>query len=294
MTFVTMPGYDKGCIVFFKCYNVIRLLRCDVGMNIPNPKKGMNKMRQEFFNRDSGIPVYRQLADYIRKQISSGEYLPGDVLPSEADYIRDFNLSRTTVRLAFGLITNAGMVRREQGRGTIVVQQVRTQLPFLSSLTEETQRNGRTPGVVLLEKNFEKLTHNAANALSLPADTQVLKVKRLRIVDEEPIGISISWLNIVRFPRLLELDYSSLSLYTLFEAEIGSIRSATENIRADQADEEVAEKLKIQKGTPVLRMLRTTFIQREQDAILPVEYVDVTFNGSIYSIDVELFRQSGK
>lgn len=251
-------------------------------------------MRQDFFDRESGIPVYRQLADYIRKQISSGEYRPGDVLPSETDYIRDFNVSRTTVRLAFGLITNAGMVRREQGRGTIVVPQVRTQLPLLSSFTEEATRYGRKPGVVLLEKRIEQITHNAALALSLPADSQVLKVERLRIVDGEPIGLSISWLNNVHFPKLVDLDYASLSLYSLFETEIGPIRSARENIRAELAEDTEAHKLKIQKGDPVLRMLRTTYIQGEQDTSIPIEYVEVAFNGSIYSVDVELFRQSGK
>lgn len=251
-------------------------------------------MRQDFFDRESGIPVYRQLADFIKKQISSGEYPPGDVLPSEADYMRDFNVSRTTVRLAFGLITNAGMVRREQGRGTIVVPQVHTQLPFLSSFTEEARRYGRNPGVTLLNKGIEPISNNASMALSLPPESRVLKVERLRVVDGEPIGHSVSWLNTIRFPHLLDLDYSSISLYFLFENEIGSIHSAQENIRADLAGENEAMKLKIPKGSPVLRMLRTTFIQVEQDKSIPVEYVEVAFNGSIYSVDVELFRQSGK
>lgn len=257
--------------------------------------ENVNIMQSDFFDRESGIPVYRQLADYIKKQISSGVYQPGDVLPSEADYIRDFNVSRTTVRLAFGLITNAGMVRREQGRGTIVVPQVRTQLPFLSSFTEESSHYGRTPSVVLLRQYMEKVSVEAANALSLPLDAQVLRVERLRLVDGEPIGLAISSMNTVKFPDLAKLDFSALSIYSLFESEMGlSIRSAKENIRADLAGENEAHKLKIQTGAPVLRMLRTTFIQGEQNAAVPIEYVEVVFNGSIYSVDVELFRQSGK
>jgi len=247
-----------------------------------------------FINRENGIPVYRQLADYIKKQISGGVYQPGDVLPSETDYIRDFNVSRTTVRLAFGLITNAGLVRREQGRGTIVVPQVYTQLPYLTSFTEEARRYGRTPGVALLSQSEEQVSLNAAGALSLSTDTRVLKVTRLRMVDGEPIGISRSWMNTVKFPSLANLDYSSVSLYRLFEREMGlSIRSAKEIIRADLAEEADAQKLKIQVGAPVIRMLRTTFIQGEQDTAIPIEYADVVFNGSIYSVDVELFRRSG-
>ena len=120
-------------------------------------------MQNDIFDRESGVPVYRQLAEYLKKQISTGQYKPGDVLPSEADLIREYNISRTTVRLAFGLITNAGLVRREQGRGTIVVSQVRSLLPKLVSFTEEVARLGRTPGAILLSKGEEELTIDAAN-----------------------------------------------------------------------------------------------------------------------------------
>lgn len=65
-------------------------------------------MKADIFDRSSGVPVYRQLAEYLKKQIATGVYKPGDVLPSETEIIRDYNISRTTVRLAFGLISNAG------------------------------------------------------------------------------------------------------------------------------------------------------------------------------------------
>lgn len=252
-------------------------------------------MQTDFFDRESGIPVYRQLADYIKKQISNGVYQPGDVLPSEADYIHDFNVSRTTVRLAFGLITNAGMVRRAQGKGTIVVPQVHTQLPYLSSFTEESLHYKRKPSVTLLGQYVEQIELDAAIALSLPPDAEVLKVERLRFVDDEPIGLSLSSMNTICFPELKNQDFTVLSLYSLFESEMGlSIRSAKENIRADLAKENEARNLRIQVGAPVLRMMRTTFIQNEQNETIPIEYVEIVFNGSIYSVDVELFRQSAK
>lgn len=252
-------------------------------------------MNPERFDRQNGIPMYRQLADYIKKQISSGVYCPGDVLPSEADYIREFNLSRTTVRLALGMVTNAGLVRREQGRGTIVVPQVHSNLPILSSFTEEARRYGREPSVELISCGEEPLSQAAANALSLPANTRVLKVIRLRLVDGDPIGLSVSWLNTVNFPQLREIDYSSTSLYQVFEEELGlSIRKAAENIRADLATAQETRSLKIKSGAPVLRMNRITLIAGEQDTVVPIEYVEAVFNGVVYSVDVELYRQSNQ
>lgn len=250
-------------------------------------------MQTDIFDRESGIPIYRQLADYIKKQISSGVYQPGDVLPSEADYMRELNLSRTTVRLAFGLITSARLVRREQGRGTIVLSQVHSNLPYLSSFTEEVRRHNSEPGVELLSVSEERISGEAANALVLSPDTIATKVVRLRLVDSEPIGLAISWLNTIKFPELKSIDFTALSLYEVFETQLGfSIHSAVENIRADLAKETEARKLKIKSGAPVLRILRTTFVLGEQEKSFPIEYVDATFNGSVYSVDVELYRNA--
>lgn len=250
-------------------------------------------MPDSFLNRDNGIPIYRQLADLIREQISSGVYLPGDLLPSETDYIRDFGLSRTTVRLAFGVIVNAGLVRREQGRGTIVVPQVHTQLPFLYSFTEESSHHGRVPDVVLLKQQMGHISRDAADALSLPPDTQALKVERLRLMDNEPIGLTTSFVNTVKFPVLANLDFSVPSIYSLFESETRlPIISAKENIRADLAMEGEAQRLTIQIGSPVLRLSRTTYMQDAQGLATPIEFAKVVFNGSLYSLDVELIRQS--
>lgn len=249
-------------------------------------------MQKDFLDRASGIPVYRQLAEYIKTQIMKGEYKPGDVLPSEADLIRDLNISRTTVRLAFGLVSNAGLIRREQGRGTIVVSQVHTTLPSLDSFSEEVVRMGRMPGNILLGQVEENLSINAANAFNLTVNALALKVTRLRLADDQPIGLAISWLNSIRFPVLKTFDYSSISLYQLFEKQLGyKIRNAVENIRADIVTDYEARKLGIKSGSPVIRMSRTTYVEDEGDSGIPIEYVEVAFNGLVYSIDVELFRK---
>jgi GntR family transcriptional regulator len=248
-------------------------------------------MQNDVFDRESGVPVYRQLAEYLKKQISTGQYKPGDVLPSEADLIREYNISRTTVRLAFGLITNAGLVRREQGRGTIVVSQVRSLLPKLVSFTEEVARLGRTPGTILLSRSEEDLTIEAANELLLNVGQKALKVVRLRMADDEPIGVATSWLNNLEFPSLQNILGDELSLYEVFEKQLNlKIVNAVETIRAEVANKYEAKELQIKLGAPVLRMDRTTYVQNELGKAIPVEYVQGVFNGAVYSAQVELYR----
>ncbi len=248
-------------------------------------------MQTDNFDRESGIPIYRQLAEYLRSQISSGEYQPGDVLPSETDLMHDFNVSRTTARLAFDFIRNMGMIRREQGKGTIVVSQVKSNLPLLSSFTEEVERLGRKPGTILLSKGNEKLPPEAASHLGLNPGEIVTKVVRLRTADGAPIGLAISWMNDKKFPKLKEIDYTALSLYQVYENQLGlNPLRANESASADLAREFEARQLGIKLGAPILRLIRTTFVKSYQEDSIPIEYVDAVFNGYIYRIEIELYR----
>ncbi len=246
------------------------------------------------FDRESGIPIYRQLAEYLRSQISSGAYQPGDLLPSEADLMRDHKVSRTTARLAFDFIRNIGMIRREQGKGTIVVSQVKSNLPLLSSFTEEVERLGRKPGTVLLSKSNEKLPPEVASRLGLDPGEVVTKAVRLRTADGAPIGLAISWMNDKKFPELKEIDYAVLSLYQVYENQLGlDPLHANESASADLAGEFEARQLGIRPGAPILRLKRTTFVKSDREESIPIEYVDAVFNGYIYRIEIELYRHRG-
>lgn len=248
-------------------------------------------MKTDIFDRTSGVPIYRQLADYLKKQISSGIYQPGEILPSEAEIIRDLNISRTTVRLAFGLLDNSGLIRREQGRGTIVVPQVRSKLPILESISEEIIRYGRKPGSRFLSKNEEYLPSDVANILQLKTDQKAIKIVRIRTADDEPLGVVVSWLNIKMFPQLASIEGTEISIYDVFENQLGlKIQRAVENIRADLAGEFESKNLKVKSGSPILKLTRTTFINGENKNGTPIEYTEISFNGLKYSVDVELFR----
>ena len=249
-------------------------------------------MEQINFDHRRGIPIYRQLAEYLKKQIANGVYKPGDLLPSEAEMVRDLNLSRTTVRLAFGLLDNAGLVKREQGKGTMVISRIRSKLPELSSFTEEVQRLGYTPGTELLSQEEDEITFDAANALDLEVGEKVIKVLRLRLADEKPIGVARTWLNNVKYPDLNNIDYKDLSLYEIYENKLGlTIQRALESIRAGVANEQEANELEINQGDPVLRMTRTTYAISESEFGTPIEYVEAIFNATVYSVDIELFRR---
>src|SRR5947207_3288797 len=71
-------------------------------------------------NMRSDRPAYKQLADLLRQQITTGELAPGAPVPSETTLMQRYGISRNTVRLAIQLLRSEGRVVTEHGRGTYV------------------------------------------------------------------------------------------------------------------------------------------------------------------------------
>ena len=67
-------------------------------------------------------PAYLQVKTFIQQHISSGEWRPGDPVPSEATLMQQFGISRMTVNRALRELTASGLVTRVQGSGTFVAE----------------------------------------------------------------------------------------------------------------------------------------------------------------------------
>src|SRR4051794_37228933 len=68
----------------------------------------------------AGQPLYVQIKDLLRGRILDGSYQPHQQLPSEAEMIAAFKVSRITVRQALGDLENEGLIFRLHGKGTFV------------------------------------------------------------------------------------------------------------------------------------------------------------------------------
>lgn len=68
-------------------------------------------------DKQSDIPLYQQISDYIQKRIAYGEYPPGSLLPSERALSKDLDVNRGTVIAAYDMLYSNGMVERIKGSG---------------------------------------------------------------------------------------------------------------------------------------------------------------------------------
>ena len=173
-------------------------------------------------SRSSAGTLYHQILLELTDRIESGEIGVGDRLPSEADLVVEFGVSRTMARRALDELRRQSLVRREPGRGTFLASpRLRSNLAYLHSFSEEIERWGYTPGVWLVSREERIAGEEVAASLGVVAGEKVLFVRRLRLAARRPIFVCASHLPVTRFPMLKDADYEAISLSRLFEERIG-------------------------------------------------------------------------
>lgn len=78
----------------------------------------------------SGVPLYLQLVQQVRRDVMLGRLKPGDRLPSVSEVVGSLSVNPNTVVKAFGALEHEGLVIRRQGVGTFVAPS-----PPMGSLT---------------------------------------------------------------------------------------------------------------------------------------------------------------
>ena len=231
-------------------------------------------------SRSSAGTLYHQLLGVLRGRIESGDIGVGDRLPSEADLVRDYGVSRTTARRALDELRRQGLVRREPGRGTfLTVPRMHSNLAYLRSFSEEIERWGYTPGARLVVREEQKADREVASRLALAEGEMVLYVRRLRLADERPIFVCDSYLPVARFPELLDADYGTVSLSRLFEEVVGlKVERPHQWIGAAAASADVASLLEIDEGVPLLKVERVAHAAGDA----PIESVEAFFHPERY------------
>lgn len=67
------------------------------------------------------VGLIDQAAERFREEVVSGRWPVGEQIPTEAALVSEFGVGRNTVREALQSLVHAGLLRREQGRGTFVI-----------------------------------------------------------------------------------------------------------------------------------------------------------------------------
>lgn len=230
-------------------------------------------------NKNSPVPIYHQLEEYIKQQIENGILMEEASIPSEREYAERFQISRMTVRQAINNLVSEGYLTRQKGRGTFVnKKKVEQELQGMTSFTEDMLSRGMSPSSTLLSFQIIPADKKTAFDLRIEENDSVYKIKRIRLADGAPMALETAYIPVELVPGLTE-ENSNLSLYQYIEEHLSlSISEATQEIEASIASSDDAETLGINIGDPILLIERISYLQNE----VPFELVKSTFRADRY------------
>ena len=146
--------------------------------------------------RNSPVPLYYQLAQYIEHAINAGDLAPGDRIENELSLTSRLGLSRPTARQAIQELVNKGLLVRKRGVGTQVVRSQFRRDEKLSSLNEDLAKAGKSPSTVLLDYSVGELDEDIRDVVDSAdvLDTEFIKIRRLRLADDVPLAILTNYI----------------------------------------------------------------------------------------------------
>lgn len=202
-------------------------------------------------------PLYRQVYDFLVKQIAEGGWQPGEVLPSEQALADRLHVSQGTVRKALDVLGVEKLIERRQGKGTYVAEytQERSLFRFF--------RLAKPGGARCVPTSSgESLRRRAAKAaeiqkLKLDAHAQVVEVNRMRLIDGDPVIIEKIVVPLALFPDIEKRTPLPNALYALYQRQYGlNIVAAEEELHADVLRKDEAKRLGMKAGDPIMHIER--------------------------------------
>ncbi|HEX4768601.1 MAG TPA: GntR family transcriptional regulator [Lichenihabitans sp.] len=230
-----------------------------------------------------------RVGDALRAQIEASGLRAGARLPSEAALARELRISRPTLREAIRGLAQEGLLDIRHGVGTFVAAPppaLHNPLDSMSSLTSAIRAAGGEPGVRSLSVDEVEPPAAVAAALRLPPGAPVVRIRRVRLIGDRPLGLAHEYLpsgDRTPLSALKAFDGGSLYAFLAETLKIRLLRSEM-SVTAVGATAEQARSLAVKPGAPLLFMRETHFGENGE----PILHALNSHNSAI--IDLTLFR----
>lgn len=210
-------------------------------------------------------PLYQQIKGLILQSLQSGEWRPGESIPSEMDLAVRYRVSQGTVRKAVDELAAENLLVRRQGKGTFVAthSEQHVQYRFLKLMPDSGDLQSEGPAQRdIIDCKRLRASAEIARALALRTGDSVLQARRVLSFAGRPTILEDLWLPGTPFKGLTAERLSQYHgpMYALFETEFGvRMVRAEEKIRAVLPDAAQAALLQIPKNTPLLSVERIAY-----------------------------------
>lgn len=246
----------------------------------------------------SDRPVYKQIADELRRRIEAGQIAPGDKLPSESELIAEFAVAQGTVRQAIALLRGDGLVVAEHGRGVFVRQRPkirrlahdrfarRHREAGKAAYLAEAEREASVPRVDVFFVGREKADKPVAERLRVRAGSPVLARRRRYLSNDEPTELASSFIpwKLADGTEMTQTNPGPGGIYARIEETGHRLARFTEEVTARMPSPDEAKALRLPPGTPVLALVRVAYDTED----VPVEVCETVMSSNHFVLSYEL------
>lgn len=232
-----------------------------------------------------GNALHLKVKESIIQLIKSGEYKPNTQLPTEAEFCKKYNVSRTTVRTALQQLAVEGYVYRKQGKGTFVsnnkVKQILT--TTVEQFSEQVAMQGKKPAIKVLSLEVIQADPFLAEAFDINENDPVNKLVRIRYVNEEPLQYEIAFLPWNKTPGLNK-EACETSLYKFLESHFHlKVKKTVEHLELILADQTISNQLNIGVGSPCFSLETHAYLEDGT----AIEYSKTIYRGDLVNFVIE-------
>ena len=223
---------------------------------------------------------YTRVKHFLKEGLGRGRWPPGSLMPSEADLVARFGVSRMTVTRALRELQTEGLVTRIQGVGTFAahLSKVSSTLTIRDLHDEITERGHRHHAEVHIARE-ENATAELAMQLGLADGDAVFRTLIVHFENGLPLQCEDRYVNPACAPDYLSVDFTQTTP-THYLLEVAPLWEAQFSIEASRPSAQEAKLLRIARDEPCLVLVRRTVSRG-----VPITLARLVHPGSRYQID---------
>jgi GntR family histidine utilization transcriptional repressor len=223
---------------------------------------------------------YSRVKDFLKAGLAAGRWRPGELMPSEAELVAQFGISRMTVNRALRELQSEGLVERVQGVGTFAAQLHRISSTLtIRDLQEEIEARGHRHHAEVHVQRREQAAAALAASLGLAAGSPVFHTLIVHHDDGVALQCEDRYVNPAAAPEYLGVDFTRTTP-TRYLLEVAPLWEAQYTIEASRATAQEAKLLGIGLGEPCLVIVRRTVSRG-----VPITLARLVHPGSRYQLE---------
>ena len=252
-------------------------------------------MEKKFcLDRESKAPIHQQLYLFIKGCLEDGIYKEKEVIPSEVELQKQFDVSRITVRRAISDLEHDGFLRKVRGKGTFV-EPIKKEKPLstFTSFSGDAKVKGDKPGSIILACKKVEASVKVAQCLKIEPGESVTFLKRLRLLNGKIIALHETHISSKLGFEIQAQDFdSTTSLYEYLEEKGISLGSADETLEVKISSSELKRELFLEDIQPIVFKERITYDIHGN----PVEFSENSYIAETYKYFIHIVnvREGGR